>query len=312
MILAAARAARVEHEIARRGGLGLKRSGHELIGACPRCAGHDRFAVSISKQCFGCRGCGAADDVIALTMHVDGCGFRAAVRTLGGFDDVKLVVPVKSAPPPAAHDDTKQIERALSIWDEAEPIAGTVAAEYLRRRGLEPPESDEALRFIWACPIGDTRYPCLVALFRDIQTNEPKAIHRIAIGPGGILIGKRMLGPVGGCAVKIDADENVEYGLTVGEGLETCLAARQLGFRPVWSLGSASAIRAFPVLSGIEALTVLVDNDEPDRNGRQAGQEAAAECARRWVEAGREVRRLVPRKAGTDFNDCLAVEVRHD
>jgi hypothetical protein len=59
-------------------------------------------------------------------------------------------------------------------------------------------------------------------------------------------------------------------------------------------------VRNFPVLSGVETLTLLVDNDA---NG--VGQEAAAECARRWSEAGREVTRLTPHERGADFNDIL-------
>src|SRR4051794_18444545 len=54
----------------------------------------------------------------------------------------------------------------------------------------------------------------------------------------------------------------VTIGLTVGEGVETCLSARQLGLRPAWALGSVRAIRTFPVLSGIEALTILEETDD--------------------------------------------------
>lgn len=57
---------------------------------------------------------------------------------------------------------------------------------------------------------------------------------------------------------------------------------------------------AFPVLPGIEALTLLVDHDA---NG--AGQDAAAACARRWLAAGREVIRLTPKTVGADFNDIV-------
>ena len=57
-------------------------------------------------------------------------------------------------------------------------------------------------------------------------------------------------------------------------------------------------MRAFPVLAGIEALTILVDHDVSGE-----GQFAAAICAQRWREAGREVVRLMPRIAGTDFNN---------
>ena len=128
----------------------------------------------------------------------------------------------------------------------------------------------------------------MVALFRDVVTNDPKAIHRIALATDGVSIEKRMLGPVGGAAVKIDADENVEYGLTIAEGIETALAARMKGYCPCWALGHAGAIRNFPVLDGIESLTIMVDNDPADQRGRRAGDEAATECWHRWNAAGRE------------------------
>jgi hypothetical protein len=198
--------------------------------------------------------------------------------------------------------DTKNTARALRLWDDASPIGGTLAEEYLRRRGLEPPDDDEALRYYGGCPFGDATNCCMLALFRDIRTNEPKAIHRIALGPGGILIGKMMLGPVGGCAVKID-DTNVEQGLTIGEGVETVLAGCQLGFRPAWALGLAGAIRNFPVLSGVDCLTILVDHDEADQRGRRAGQEASWECAKRWRADGCEVNLVVPKKPGADVAD---------
>ena len=78
------------------------------------------------------------------------------------------------------------------------------------------------------------------------------------------------------------------------------LAAMRLGFRPAWALAGTSGIKGFPVLSGIEALTILVDNDQ---NG--AGQRAAQQCSERWAQAGLEVFRAIPNHAGDDFNDVL-------
>jgi DNA primase len=93
MILDAARATHILDEVKRRGGLGLKRVGAELIGPCPRCGGHDRFAVSPRKGVFLCRGCGAKGDVIAFVEHVDGIGFGDAVRLLTNADRI-------ATPPP--------------------------------------------------------------------------------------------------------------------------------------------------------------------------------------------------------------------
>ena len=88
-------------------------------------------------------------------------------------------------------------------------------------------------------------------------------------------------------------------GLTIGEGIETALAGRQLGFRPAWAVGSAGAIAKFPVLPGIEALTIL---EEEDRNGTNAS--AVQECRARWTASDREVLSVEPIEGG-DVNDAL-------
>ena len=83
----------------------------------------------------------------------------------------------------------------------------------------------------------------------------------------------------------------------LAEGIETGLAACQLGLRPVWALGSAGTIGAFPVLSGVECLTILAEQGE-------ASAKATEACGNRWHSARREV--LVNRsKIGSDLNDAL-------
>lgn len=309
MIVDLARGIPMQAEVARRGGLGLKRHGNELIGPCPQCGGVDRFAVSITKQVFVCRGCTAAGDVIALVQHLDGVGFGDAVRVLGGGEMVSFAPEHKRDRPPIELTNQANIDRgntkwALKVWNEADSI-GAVAKNYLHRRGLHDLPGDDVLRFHPSCTYGKQRVPCLMALYRNIVTNEPQAIGRTAIDAAGNKIGRMSLGPVGGAAIKVDDDTNVEYGLAIGEGLETVLAARQLGFRPAWALGSSGAIRNFGVLPGVTALTIITDNDEPDARGRQAGQEAAAACSERWRAAGAEVTRIVPRATGADMADLV-------
>jgi putative DNA primase/helicase len=107
-----------------------------------------------------------------------------------------------------------------------------------------------------------------------------------------------MLGPVASAAIKIDGDDDVQQGLAVGEGFETCLAGRMLGFRPIWALGSAGAIASFPVLAGIDCLTILAETDDSGANAR-----AAKACRDRWLSAGRELIIATPRVAG-DMNDA--------
>lgn len=304
-----AKCVRIQCEVERRG-IRLIGRGSERVGPCPICGGRDRFSININKQCWNCRGCGKGGDVISLVRHLDRVDFKTAVATLTGEEcRSKLIA---TAVPPAAHDEEANTSRALRLWDEARPINDTLAEQYLRRRGLEPPEGGNVLRFHSSCPFGPggATCPCLLALFRDILTNEPKSIHRIALAPSGIAISKKMLGSVARCAVKLDC--YVEQGLVISEGVETSLAGMQLGFRPAWALGSASAIKAFPVLSGIEALTILVDHDAPDHNGRRAGQEAARTCAKRWAAAGRQVRLITPSLEDSDIADIVSENKFHE
>jgi putative DNA primase/helicase len=305
MIIDMAKAVRLEDEIARRGIRLIGRG--ERVGPCPVCGGRDRFSINSKKQVWNCRGCGRGGDVIALVQHLDTCDFPTAIRTLTcgerEWGYTKYSPPISSTVKPAVQpveSDTTACTRALRLWDDASPIAGTLAEDYLRRRGLEPPEDDEALRYYGACPFGDARYSCMLGLFRSITTNEPKAITRIALGPAGIKIGKMMLGPVAGCAVKLSPDEDVEQGLAVAEGIETALGAMALGCRPIWAVGSAVAIAKFPVLAGVDALTIVTDHD---KNG--TGQRAAQECSERWIAAGRECILIIPHAQGADMADIV-------
>ena len=143
--------------------------------------------------------------------------------------------------------------------------------------------------------------PLLVGLYRDIFTNEPCAVHRTALSTRGEKIGRMYFGRKAHAAIKLSgADEEVAQGLTIGEGIETTLSAMMLGLTPAWALGDAGAIGNFPVLAGIDGLTILVDHDA---NG--AGQMQAAKCRDRWLAAGGEVLTLQPNRTGHDINDLI-------
>ncbi|WP_267355239.1 MULTISPECIES: toprim domain-containing protein [unclassified Methylobacterium] len=189
---------------------------------------------------------------------------------------------------------------ALRIWREAQPAVRSPVERHLASRGLGLPEAGaDVLRYHDACAFGDDRAPVMVAALRCIHTDRLQAVHRTALTPAGEKIGRKMLGPAAGAAVKLDPDDAVTLLLAIGEGIETCLAARLLGIRPAWALGSVGAIRVFPVLSGIEALTILVESDDGG-----ASEAAAKVCAARWHAAGREVILARPRVPG-DMNDAI-------
>ena len=139
----------------------------------------------------------------------------------------------------------------------------------------------------------------MVAAMRDMETGRVVAVHRTRLTQDGCKVDRKMFGPTRGAAVMLDPPEAVTIGLAVGEGVETCLAARQLGLRPAWALGSVGAISALPVLPGIETLTVLGENDTTGASAR-----ACSEVGTRWHRAGRLVDIVTPR-TGSDLNDTL-------
>lgn len=195
---------------------------------------------------------------------------------------------------------------ALAIWNEAQHPAGTPVKTYFANRGLTLPDeaAGDAIRFHPRCKFGLARVPAMVALVRDVQTNEPRAIHRTAITEAGEKftvngVDRMTLGPIGGGAVKLTDDADVTLCLAIGEGIESTLSLRlavEFGPSPVWALLSAGQVSAFPVLAGIESLWIAVDHDD-------AGIKAARKCGARWRKAGREVFLVKPRAERADLND---------
>lgn len=200
-------------------------------------------------------------------------------------------------------DETNKMA-ALRIWERSVDARGTLVDEYLRReRGIALDRDDlawDSIRFSKALPYKGRAWTAMVCLFRDIMTDEPVAVHRTFLTPEGKKFDRAMLGPARGAAIKLDPDAEVTGGIVIGEGVETCLSARIMGYRPCWALGSAGAIGTFPLLhEAVEAITLLAETDDSGANAR--GCDA---CADRWIVAGREVIDVTPIAAG-DLNDVL-------
>jgi putative DNA primase/helicase len=146
---------------------------------------------------------------------------------------------------------------ALTLFDQAVDPHGTDTERYLNARKLELPHGADVIRHHPHCVFGADRVPCVVVLFRHNLTDEPLGVQRTRLPLGGWVRGAKMerlnLGPTGAGSIKIDADEDVLYGLTIGEGLETVLAGRMLGYRPAWATGGKGTIKALPGAAGARA-----------------------------------------------------------
>jgi putative DNA primase/helicase len=214
-----------------------------------------------------------------------------------------------AGPPGLEMPVSPNLDRAREIWRASVDIRGTIAEAYLARRALTLDEKEDwhrVLRFHAACPFGLERAPAMIALMRDIVTDEPRSIQRTRLTSDGHKVDRLMLGPAKNAAIKIDPATKVTDTISIGEGFETCLSGRVQGFAPAWALGSAGAVAAFPVITGIKRLRIFAENDD------EASERALRMCARRWRDAlpeepvgGAYVLTAVRPSIGKDLNDEL-------
>ena len=106
----------------------------------------------------------------------------------------------------------------------------------------------------------------MVCLLRNIATDEPCGIHRTFLDhKTAQKIDRKMLGIARGAAIKLDAHATISTKLTIGEGVETVLTGRMAGYGRAWALGSSGAVGSFPVLKGLDEITLLQENDDTSR-----------------------------------------------
>jgi hypothetical protein len=185
------------------------------------------------------------------------------------------------------------------IVSELMLVIGSPGEAYLRRCGIDTAaifdmlERTDAIGWhprVWfgdkSHPLHNQRIGALIGVMTDAVTAKPTgAISRTYLDSEGCKIGgaKMLSSPLG--VVRLSDDADVLGGLHIAESIESALGGAALGFIPIWSVGSAPAISSFPVLSGIEALTILTRHDEGSQAGRLIQQAVS-----RWRESGREVR----------------------
>lgn len=293
----------------------MRRSARELLNAegvslksyaegehrapCPKCAiikhraGDDALAVKIDEKGFQlkCHRCSPPWVAFGFYERRPGKAARSVVKA-------NIQAPLELS----AHDKKRERDQAyvLKVLGEAHPAADTIVAAYLRGRSISimPP----CVRHHPALKHTELKrtFSAMVLPFRYIHSNAVVGLHRTylaADGSGKITEGKarKMLGVSKGAALKLTPNDAIEQGLAIAEGIETALSMMQAGF-PIWALGCADNIKEFPVLAGIECLTIFSDPDP-------AGMAAAEACAQRWANAGQEARILFPKSSKQDWND---------
>lgn len=211
------------------------------------------------------------------------------VRSVLGIANDAAPTRTASPPPVKLRKTTRAASEAiLRRWARCVPIAGTPAETYIRNRGLS--YHGDALRYC-------DRQNAMAALVTHAETGAVMSVQWTLLDEHACQIRRLFIKdkPTLDGVVRLSADEDVTHGLAIAEGVETALAAP---FRPIWACLNAGNMARFPILSGIEALTIFADNDAGG-----AGQRAANACGRRWHDAGREVNITISDTVGNDMAD---------
>lgn len=227
------------------------------------------FHCEDGKGRYHCFGCGESGDVFKFLQEKAGLTFPEAVAELGGTAEKSQISPAererarRDRERRIAADRVKQErkqestrERAFRLWKEGEPLAGTLAETYLRRRGVDFEFSFPSLRFHASMRHPETgdRSPCLMAA---VQAPDDRflGIWRIYLSPdGGKLTGVE--------AEKLGLGAYIEFGGGVRLGAQHGTVNVVEGIETGFGVYGLTAGR--PVLCGLNAGGVESVQPTPD------------------------------------------------
>jgi hypothetical protein len=195
-------------------------------------------------------------------------------------------------------------ESARRLFAMSQPISGTIAEAYLRKRGITGLHGATALRFHPRCyyrPEADAPteiWPALIAAVTELAGNITGA-HRTWLDPTGddkapVDTPRRAMGHLLGHGVRFGVARDI---MAAGEGIETMLSVRTvLPALPIVAALSANHLAAVHFRITLRRLYVVRDNDP-------AGDLAVATLTERAQAAGIEALTLSPMLG--DFNEDL-------
>jgi hypothetical protein len=241
-------------------------------------------------------------DLIAMNRRLD--------RLRDVLDEARSFLSLpRPEPPPDRHTrqpsaPTGSPESARRLFAMSQPISGTIAEAYLRKRGITTLHGAAALRFHPRCyyrPNVDApteTWPALIAAVTDLAGRITGA-HRTWLDPTGehkaaVDTPRRAMGHLLGHGVRFGVVSDV---MAAGEGIETMLSLRSAlpSLSMVAGL-SANHLAALLFPPTLRRLYVARDDDP-------AGDVAMATLTERAQTAGIEALKLSPTLG--DFNEDL-------
>jgi hypothetical protein len=205
-------------------------------------------------------------------------------------------------------ESNTNVELAREIWDNAQPITGTLVEAYLRSRGITPPEpGPECLRFAPKLRHPNEQFfPAMIAMPTNPKTGAPVGgIQRTFLawsgnGKAQVERGeqKLSLGPCKGGVIRLAAPVDGKP-LLIGEGIETVLTVMEATGLPGWATLGTSGLVNLELPDNVTEVILLAENDgEPS-------DKALSETVS--VLAARGVKVLIARPPPglKDFNDLV-------
>lgn len=210
----------------------------------------------------------------------------------------------KAAPTP-----TGSPEAARRLFAMAQPIAGTLAEAYLRKRGITTLHGTGSLRFHPRCYYRPDEHaptevwPAMIAAVTDLAGHltgahrtwlDPEGFSEVKLGKAPIGTPRRAMGDLLGQAVRFGVAGET---MAAGEGIETMLSLRcVLPTMPMAAALSAAHLAALAFPQTLRRVYIVRDDDP-------AGDGARDHLVERAEAAGIEALTLSPRLG--DFNEDL-------
>ncbi|WP_064710308.1 DUF7146 domain-containing protein [Rhizobium bangladeshense] len=181
-------------------------------------------------------------------------------------------------------------ERARRLFRMTQPLAGTLADAYLRKRGILRASTHAALGFHPSCYYRDlvtartTSYPALIAAVTE-PAGAITGVHRSWLDPDGAGKAKvddprRALGGLLGNGVRFCFPVNAPVPvMAAGEGLETMLSlSHVMPGMPMVAALTANHLAAFRFPPGCRRIYIAADADAAGRHGIEGLSRRAQEC----------------------------------
>jgi hypothetical protein len=226
------------------------------------------------------------DDGRLLVRCFAGCQFPDIIDALHGL---RLLNDNRVEPRRSVFRVVPKIEPdplALELWERSEPIYGTIAEEYLQRRGilLTPP----SLRHYRGAMIAAVRQP----------KQGITAIQKTPIRPDFSRGDRMTKGPLGNGAVRLGAAQEI---MGIAEGMETALSAMMLTGIPVWASLGGKRLHSVELPPFVREVHIFADNDQP-------GREAAYRASDVHRALGRDVEIRRPPPEFKDYNNFIVAD----